>query len=113
PAVRTWWSNRPIISRWRSPVRVTPAGCRSVVSTTGLLSSPLAQGCTPRVVDFVLIELGCAELDVAWQVAKLPAPPAIFAVRGCDRRAGDISLTRLGALGLLDSHGDVTPELHR
>jgi hypothetical protein len=65
------------------------------------------------VVDFVLIELGCAELAVAWQVAKLPAPPAIFAVRGGDRRAGDISLTRLGALGLLDADGAVTPDLHQ
>lgn len=64
------------------------------------------------MVDFVLIELGCAELAVAWQVAKLPAPPAIFAVRGCDRHAGDISLTRLGALGLLDPDGAVTPDLH-
>ncbi|HEX4704486.1 MAG TPA: ESX secretion-associated protein EspG [Pseudonocardiaceae bacterium] len=59
------------------------------------------------------IELGCAELGVAWQVAKLPAPPAIFAVRGCDRRADDISLTRLGALGLIDAHGAVHPRLQQ
>jgi EspG family len=60
----------------------------------------------------LLIELGCAELGVAWQVAKLPPAPAIFAVRGCDRRSDDISLTRLSALGFLDSHGVVTPHLH-
>jgi ESAT-6 protein secretion system EspG family protein len=64
------------------------------------------------VVDFVLIELGCAELGVAWQVAKLPAPPAIFAARGPDRPADDMSLTRLGALGLVDAAGAVTPDLH-
>jgi EspG family len=65
------------------------------------------------VVDFVLIELGCAELGVAWQVAKLPAPPAIFAVRGGAGPADDIALTRLGALGLLDAQGAVVPELQR
>ncbi|HEX9338291.1 MAG TPA: ESX secretion-associated protein EspG [Pseudonocardiaceae bacterium] len=61
----------------------------------------------------MLIELGCADLGVAWQVAKLPAPPAIFAVRGCDRGTDGSSRTRLSALGLIDSQGAVTPELHR
>jgi hypothetical protein len=65
------------------------------------------------VVDFVLIELGCADLGMAWQVAKLPAPPAIFAVRGGGAPADDGALTRLGTLGLLDAQGAVVPELHR
>lgn len=65
----------------------------------------------------MLIELGCVELSVAWQVAKLPVPPAIFAVRG-DQGDGvahsdDLVLTRLGALGLIDPQGAVTPELLR
>lgn len=61
----------------------------------------------------MLIELGCAELGVAWQVANLPAPPAIFAVRAGVDHADDTSLIRLGALGLIDADGCVTPELHR
>lgn len=61
----------------------------------------------------MLIELDCVELGVAWQVARLPAPPAIFAARGGPGHPDDATLTRLGALGLIDADGCVTPELHR
>jgi hypothetical protein len=65
------------------------------------------------VVDFVLIELGCAELGVAWQVANLPAPPAMFTVRSRNRMPEEASRARLRVLGLIDPRGALSADLRQ
>lgn len=59
----------------------------------------------------MLIELGCADLCVAWQHAELGPPPPLFTVRGQDEEAGDGATDRLTALGLITPLGQVHPEL--
>ncbi len=63
------------------------------------------------MVLFVLIELGCADLGIAWRVARLDAPPPVFTVRERSREADGVALTRLAALGLLDPLGEPVPRL--
>lgn len=59
------------------------------------------------------IELGCAELGVAWQAAALPAPPAMFTVRGRNRMSEEVSLARLRLLGLIDPRGALSADLRQ
>src|ERR1700759_4991507 len=84
-----------------------------LVPHRGLLSSQLAQGCAPRVVVFVLIELGCTELGVAWRAADLGALPPLFTVRSQHARAGDLARDRMVTLGLIDPRGVVRGDLHQ
>jgi hypothetical protein len=66
------------------------------------------------MVDFVLVELGCAELGVAWQLAGLPTPPpALFTARERDRVASAAVPGRLRALGIIDPRGAITADLNR
>jgi hypothetical protein len=68
------------------------------------------------VVVFVLIELGCTELGVAWQAADLGSLPVLFTVRRRLAVAGDrgeLARARLVSLGLIDPRGVVRGDLHR
>jgi hypothetical protein len=65
------------------------------------------------VVFFVLIELGCTELGVAWQAADLGALPPLFTVRSQRARGGDLARDRLVTLGLIDPRGVVRGDLHQ
>jgi hypothetical protein len=65
------------------------------------------------VVLFVLIELGCADLAVAWQASGLSAPPPLFTVRDRDRRTDEVAWTRLAAMGLLDASGTLSADLRQ
>ena len=65
------------------------------------------------MVVVVLIELGCAELRVAWQAGKLAAPPPVFTVRDRDGASDEAAWTRLAALGLLDPRGALVPHLRQ
>ncbi|HEX3647282.1 MAG TPA: ESX secretion-associated protein EspG [Pseudonocardiaceae bacterium] len=58
----------------------------------------------------MLIELGCADLCVAWQHAELGPPPPLFTVRGQDEEP-DGATVRLTALGLITPLGHVHPDL--
>lgn len=61
----------------------------------------------------MLIELGCAELGVAWQAADLPLPPAIFTVRSRNRIPVEMSTARLRMSGLIDPHGLPSADLRQ
>lgn len=68
------------------------------------------------MVDFVLVELGCAELRVAWHMVEPPTPPpALFATRERNRVATATATApgRLRALGIIDSRGAVSGDLHQ
>jgi hypothetical protein len=65
------------------------------------------------VVFFVLIELGCTELGVAWQVAQLAAPPPLFTSHTAQGRAADRARQRLVAMGLIDPRGVIATDLHQ
>ena len=65
------------------------------------------------MVFFVLIELGCTELGVAWQAADLGALPPLFTVRSQRARGGDLARDRLVTLGLIDPRGVVCGDLHQ
>jgi hypothetical protein len=65
------------------------------------------------VVVFVLIELGCTELGVAWRAADLGALPPLFTVRSQHTRAGDLVRDRMVTLGLIDPRGVVRGDLHQ
>jgi hypothetical protein len=64
------------------------------------------------VVEVVLLELGCAELGVAWQLAGLGVLPPIFTMRDRDEDDHSAAIGRLRARGLLDQQGALAPELH-
>jgi hypothetical protein len=62
---------------------------------------------------YVLIELGCTELGIAWSAARLPAPPALFTVRDRDRQSDEVAWTRLAAQGLIDPRGALSADLQQ
>lgn len=63
------------------------------------------------MVVFVLIQLGCTELGVAWELAGLGSPPALFTVRNRQGSVDAMATGRLVALGLIDPAGVIRPDL--
>jgi ESX secretion-associated protein EspG len=65
------------------------------------------------VVSFVLIEMNCAELGIAWRAMDLGVPPPLFTVRERRPVADEIVTARLRNLGLIDPRGLARPDLQR
>jgi ESX secretion-associated protein EspG len=63
------------------------------------------------VVFFVLIELNCTELGIAWRAMSLGTLPPLFTVRDRQPVADEIAAARLMTMGLIDPCGVARPDL--
>jgi hypothetical protein len=62
---------------------------------------------------FVLIELNCTELGIAWRAMNLGVPPALFTTGDRRPAADEIATARLVTTGLIDPRGLARPDLYR